>query len=130
MSRDVLRQTNNAKAWLFASLALLWTMVLNFSPIGIGIWLLFEGEFLKAVLIPIVLYLIIGFYMAFWPFIAIFSFISGWIKYGFIESLLGTIVFVAVAFIVLSGPEWLMYRAYKAAEKSEKLAMDDMDNNE
>jgi hypothetical protein len=120
-SGEILRQTNNAKAWLYAILALLWSTIISFGPIAIGLWLLFEGEVLKAVLIPIALYLIIGFYMAFWPFIAILIFIGGWIEYGFLESLSGTIAFVVTVFVFLSGPEWLMYRSYRAAENAERL---------
>ncbi|MBI4823274.1 MAG: DnaJ domain-containing protein [Nitrospirae bacterium] len=118
---ELLHKTNNAKAYLYAGIALLWSIALQLGPLIVGIWLVFQGEWLKAILIPIVLYLTIGFYMAFWPFIAVFIFIAGWIKYSFIESLLGTVTFVFIAFILFLGPEWLMLRAFMAAEKAEKL---------
>ena len=62
--------------------------------------------------------------MSFWFVIAIIMFISGWIKYGFLESLLGTAIFVSVMFVFLFGPEWLLYRAHVASTKAESIRMD------
>jgi len=127
MSGDLLRKTHNTKAWLFASLSFLWSMVINFSPIVIGIYLLFQKQWIAAILIPILLYLVIGFYMAFWPFIALISFFYGWKEYGFVESLIGTALFVVFMYIFLYGSEWLMYKAFKSAEKAEEYESNKQD---
>lgn len=119
MSGDILRKTHNTKAWLFVSLSLLWSLVINFSPLLIGVYLLLHGEWLGAILVPILLYIVIGFYMAFWPFLAVISFIYGWMEYGFVASLVGTTLFVILMIASFWGPEWLMHKAFKAAEKAE-----------
>ena len=120
MSGDILRKTHNTKAWFFACLSFLWSLLINVSPIVVGVYLLFQKQWLEAFLVPVLLYVVIGFYMAFWPFLALISFVYGWIQYGFLESLVATALFVAFMVVLFYGSEWLMHRAFKSAQKAEE----------
>ncbi len=117
-----LRSANNTKAIVYGVLALLLQLIIGFSPILIGLGLLFRGMYLAAVLVPILIYIMYGLYMAFWPIWAILMFIGVWREEGFLAALFSTVLFVFIMFLLFAGPEWLITKANEAAMKAEFYA--------
>jgi len=115
-SSTFLRQTNNVKAIIFFVLAMLLQLLLNFSPLLIGVLLLLQGQWLQAILVPIVMYIAIGLFLAFWPILALIGFVTVWIRDGFLPAVLTVAVYLGIAFVLLVAPEWLMWKANQAAE--------------
>lgn len=118
-SRSVLQQTNSWKAWILIALAILWSWVLSLSPFAIGIYVAVEAHsFWPALWVPLVIYLIYGIYLAFWPILAFFNFIGVWYKEGFVPALLSTVLGIFLLFVIFGASEWLMFLAYRYAEKA------------
>jgi hypothetical protein len=116
VSSGFLKTANNTKAIILFGIAFIWQLLLNFSPILLGLYVLFSGGSLWSVIkLVIVLYVVIGLYLAFWPILALLGFIGGWIEYGFLVSLISTVIGVGGFFLLFFGPEWLMYKAQQYA---------------
>ncbi|SRR5713101_2825294 len=116
VSSAFLKTANNTKAVILFGIAIIWQMLLNFSPILLGLYVFLNGGGLwSAIKTVFFLYVAIGLYLAFWPVFALIGFIFGWVQYGFLISLISTVVTVAVFFLLFGGPEWLMYKAQQYA---------------
>ncbi len=119
MAKPILEQTNSWKAWVLFVTALLWTSLLSISPIAIGILVAVQSHsFWAAVWVPILLYIIYGLFLAFWPVAALVGFIGAWQRMGFLEALLTTVLGWLLLFVLVSGPEWLMFLALRYSEKA------------
>lgn len=122
-TKSILQQTNSWKAWILLIIAILWSMVLNLSPIMMGIYAALQAHsFWPAIWVPIIIYVIYGLFLAFWPVLALFSFIGAWYKEGFLEALLGTVFGMALLFVLFNGPEWLIFLAFRYAEKAARFS--------
>lgn len=120
-TRSLLRQTNSAKAVLLISIAFLLQTVVGFGPIALGLWFLFHGEYLAAILGPLIIYVAYGLYLAFWPILALINLIAVWIEEGFLVALLSTLSGLGLLFILFSGPNWLIYLANRYAEQAARF---------
>lgn len=118
-SSQILRQGHTAQAFLLATLSLLLGALIGFGPIALGVWFAIQGEWLTALLLPLGIYLALGFFAAFWPILAVIWFIVGWREGGLLYGLLSTLIGSLVIFILVSGPDWLMYLANRSAEKAD-----------
>ncbi len=117
VSSAFIKTANNTKAVILFGIAIVWQLLLNFSPILLGLYVLLNGGGLwSAIKTVFFLYVAFGLYLAFWPVFALIGFIAGWVQYGFLVSLISTAGAVAVFFLLFGGPEWLMYKAQRYAE--------------
>jgi hypothetical protein len=128
ISSGFLKTANNTKAIVLFGIALVWSLLLNFSPILLGLYALLNGGGLwDAIKLVIVLYIAIGLYLGFWPVLALIGFVAGWIQYGFLVSLSSTVMVVGGLFLLFEGPWWLMYKAQQyAAAAAQAEAMERM----
>jgi hypothetical protein len=126
ISSGFLKTANNTKAIVLFGIAIVWQLLLNFSPILLGLYVLLSGGGLwGAIKLVIVLYIAIALYLAFWPVLALIGFATGWIQYGFLVSLISTVMVVGGFFLLFGGPEWLMYKAQQyAAAAAQAEAME------
>jgi hypothetical protein len=122
ISASFLRSANSTKAIIYSILAFILQLVVGFGPLGIGITLLFQGQLLAALLVPIALYVMYGIYTAFWPIIAVLIFFGIWREEGFVTAVFATLVFMTFTFLLFSGPEWLLRKANEASLRAETYA--------
>jgi hypothetical protein len=116
LSSTFLKSANNAKAIVLFIIAFVWQLLLNFSPILIGLYVLLDGgDVWRAVKLVVGLYVAIGLFLAFWPIVALIRFVAAWVDSGFIAALVETVVMIGGLFLLFSGPEWLMYKAQRYA---------------
>ncbi len=109
-AKNIRRGAYSTKAATYAFLAVGLSWLYGMIPLGVGLYLLSQGEILKAIVAPILIYLYVSLFLAMWPLF----FLTGWYYEGFVPSLLGT----GITVFVLLAPEWLMDRAIRAAEKA------------
>ena len=117
MLSQVQTEVQTAKAWLFLILAIVSSLVINLSPVAIGVYLYLAGEGIgKALLAAIALYVwyaALTSYLG--PAMVIIYFIRTWLKEGFFPALVWTLVLTLGTLILLDLPEWFLSAAYRAA---------------
>lgn len=97
-------------------LAIVSSLVINLSPVALGVLVYLAGEGVgKALLAAILLYVWYGLFMALWPILAAISFVGAWMEYGFLPALGTTLVSTLATLTLLSLPEWFLAAAYRAA---------------
>lgn len=117
-TRKLLKGSYNTKAAIYGSIAVLLSWTYALAPPAVGVYLLSQGEILRGILLPILIYIYISLFMAAWPFF----FLIGWYYEGFWESLIAT----GGTVMVLLMPDWLMMRAMRSAEKAAMMDAEDM----
>lgn len=117
-TRVLVKGSHNIRATIYAILALMLSWVYALGPLGVGLYFLTQAEMLKALVVPILIYLYVWLFLAFWPV----WFLLGWYHEGFVASLLGT----GITAVILLAPDWLMARAMRAAEKAAEIDAESM----
>ncbi len=107
-ARNLLRNPGSTKAVVYGVVAVALDCLSALGPLGVGLYLLLQGEFLKAIGVSTILYLYVAFFLWLWPL----GFLLGWYHEGFWLSLLGN---GAIA-LILPAPRWLISRAMQGGE--------------
>jgi hypothetical protein len=113
---QAIKAYRKTKAGLYGFIGIAISAIINLTPFYIAYLLIFDqGRILLGILFPILFWIIVGFYMAFLPFIWIY----GIFAYGFWQSTLSCAILFGVFYL----PDFFFALADRQARKAEEIEM-------